>query len=675
MNAASFLAVRIAEPPPALQQTHASPVDSVVVESPLPGGVAAVVRYLLNAVPSWLQIGGVVVGGILAVLVIVLLVRRRRAIGGWFIAQSRAVKIAVAVVATLLIVGVAGAGTATWNYTQHSNDFCTGCHVMNPAFQQFSGTENKHADLSCHACHQQPLSASVRQLYLWVAERPEGIGEHAPIDNSVCETCHVTGDTATWQRIATTAGHRVHLESDSASLRDLQCVTCHGVEVHRFRPAAETCAQSGCHSTEDTEIVLGRMASQTVQHCSSCHEFTAPVPALATVDSARGTLVPGGVQCLGCHEMRAVLADFDESRDPHGGKCGVCHNPHTQTTPAAAIASCANCHEDWRNEPFHVSANHRRVGERCLTCHVAHQAAVDASGCEACHLRVRSRGTLRPPLPFDTSAALRRTDTTTAQHVPVLAPLAPQHVVASAPRRSGPFVDDAGDDGATPEPHYITPASQVTQVRSPAPAVADSFPHSRHVSMACIVCHRTGSGQGRLTFEAPRGCDICHHQAPQQSRCERCHQTEEYGVPQPQTVTITVADRPPRPRSVDFVHERHAARPCLECHTTPVTLAPAPEKAQCTDCHAEHHAADRSCSTCHPIAEPRAAHPTLEIAHQRCDACHTRTTIEQLTPTRSFCSTCHEPARTEHYEPRECSVCHLLAQPEAYRARLLTPQR
>src|SRR6185436_12687281 len=110
----------------------------------------------------------------------------------------------------------------------------------------------------------------------WVAERPLKIKEHSKVPNRVCEGCHVTADTAKWQRIAATAGHRVHLESDSASLKNLQCVKCHGVEVHRFRAVDKTCGQSDCHKTTDTDIVLGKMALQTVRHCAGCHAFTAP---------------------------------------------------------------------------------------------------------------------------------------------------------------------------------------------------------------------------------------------------------------------------------------------------------------------------------------------------------------------------------------------------------------
>ena len=165
----------------ALQQAPVSPapVDSVVVESPLPGGVATVVRFLMNNVPPWVQIGGIVVGLVVAVAVLWLIVRRRQAIRAWLGSRSRGVAIALASGAAVAAIAVVAMGTATWNYTQHSNEFCTGCHVMAPAFQRFGSAQNKHAELSCHDCHQQSLYASARQVAVWVAERPEKIPAHA----------------------------------------------------------------------------------------------------------------------------------------------------------------------------------------------------------------------------------------------------------------------------------------------------------------------------------------------------------------------------------------------------------------------------------------------------------------------------------------------------------------
>lgn len=214
---------------------------------------------------------------------------------------------------------------------------------------------------------------------------------------------------------------------------------------------------------------------------------------------------------------------------------------------------------------------------------------------------------------------------------------------------------------------------------APAPlgaiAEPDSFPHARHEKLACLECHQTGDGHGRLTFERPRGCANCHHQASARARCESCHSPEEYSAPRPMVATVTVAGHPPRPRPVEFRHALHVKNACLECHTTPVTLAPAPAKAGCSDCHEDHHAAGRTCSSCHSIAQPKEAHRTIEVAHQRCDACHAATTVARLTPTRSLCSTCHLEKAKNHYDQKECTVCHFLSDPLAYRSRLLTRSR
>ena len=347
------------------QQAHAATTgDSVVVESPLPGGIAEIVRFLLNTVPPWVQIGGVVVGAIVAVFVLRLLFVRRGPIYGWLSSRDRGVKVALGAVAVVLIVVAGGMGAATWNYTQHSNEFCVGCHVMNPAFQKFSDAKNKHGKLSCHDCHQQSLYASARQLYLWVAERPEKIGKHAKVPNEVCEACHVTGDTATWQRIASTAGHRVHLESDSSALKDVQCVSCHGIEVHRFLPVSQTCGQSGCHKPSETKIVLGKMAEQTDFHCTSCHEFTADVPALATRDSARGTLVPGKTECLACHRWKKSSRKH-EAKDPPRGKCGRATTRTCRKRGGGQDASRRGLSRELARGTFHMGASHTRAAP-CL---------------------------------------------------------------------------------------------------------------------------------------------------------------------------------------------------------------------------------------------------------------------------------------------------------------------
>lgn len=204
----------------------------------------------------------------------------------------------------------------------------------------------------------------------------------------------------------------------------------------------------------------------------------------------------------------------------------------------------------------------------------------------------------------------------------------------------------------------------------PPPAKADTFAHTRHAKIACLVCHQTTSASARLTFQPPRGCQICHHQKAASANCATCHQSQELAAPQKVTVTVAVPGHSPVPRPVDFFHARHASRKCVDCHTAPVTLAPAPAIAQCKNCHDEHHAAGRTCSSCHTLADPKAAHASLEVAHQRCDACHTATTVAQLTPTRTFCSTCHATKAADHYAPKECTTCHFLSEPGSYRGKL-----
>jgi hypothetical protein len=354
------------------------------IESPLPGGLASVVRFFLNF-PQPLQIAGVVVGAMLALVVSVVLWRRRAAVWTWLTTRPRVAYAWAGGLGAILVVSGAGAGLLGWNYVQHDNGFCTGCHVMGPAFVKF--TQSEHSQLECHDCHTQPISASARQLYLWVLERPEDIGEHAPVATEVCARCHIQDDPEeTWQAIAATQGHQVHLTSDDSALANVQCVTCHAPALHRFAPAEATCAQSGCHLPAETNIVLGAMAgSETTMHCLGCHQYTAP--AVADGQIGAGGIVPPLEACGGCHGMQPIIAEFMPGNDPHQAVCGACHNPHNQTTPAAALETCASagCHSDPEAlTPFHRGL-HEGVVENCATCHSAHDFVADGADCRSCH--------------------------------------------------------------------------------------------------------------------------------------------------------------------------------------------------------------------------------------------------------------------------------------------------
>ncbi|HET8634879.1 MAG TPA: cytochrome c3 family protein [Gemmatimonadales bacterium] len=620
-------------------------IDSTIQRPHLSDPVITVVQWIFQR-PPWLMWGGAVLAAIVAVLVARLLWRSRQQIGSWVRSRGLALQLVLAGLAALVLVLAAGMGYRTNQFVQHDNRFCNGCHIfvgsgeawVLPDTGNYSlvhRLEGKHDTLSCHACHALKVGKEAVKLVFWMSGRREKeIPPHAKVPRDVCERCHVRGDArASWQAIASTAGHRTHLESDTLAGK-VDCLTCHAQTAHRFQPVNATCAQQGCHFSDSVRIRLGRMANQTSMHCTACHQFTREVPALATRDSAAAALVPTMEQCASCHQMKALIADFNPARDPHKGTCGMCHNPHQQSRPQAALKSCASagCHSNWRDEPFHVGLRHRAVAEQCQTCHPPHSARVDASDCIGCHnsVRERTRGRLRPPLPFDTTAALRRVS---------LGATVPASVRDSPGPKVNPF------------------------------APADSFSHSRHRRLPCLTCHTTSTGHGDLTFERPRGCQICHHQAPAASRCSTCHEANELLRSIAETVTVQVRQRPPRARAVGFAHVVHDSIACTTCHVTPVSLAPADSVTRCTECHVEHHQQQRDCSTCHTGSEIRPAHARPVEAHRNCDDCHTASTVRQLHPTRALCLTCHT-AQASHFAERECVTCHFLASPDRYREHL-----
>jgi hypothetical protein len=620
-------------------------LDSVVVEPAVPDPFVPIVQWIFQR-PPWVMQLGIVIAALVLSTIVVLVVRRRQSIRDWLKSRPPRTLYLLAGGVVAIAISVAVLGWKANQYMMHDNNFCQGCHIFVPSGHAWvkpdTGTyllvnalEGKHDTLSCHACHPFELAAQTRELYFWIVDRPADVPPHGKVPRDICEQCHVQGAASEkWQAIASTAGHRTHFESDSVKRiaagfdeglvnDEIACLTCHARSAHRFQPADSTCAQQGCHLTDEIDIRLGGMADQTGLHCSVCHNFTAEVPALATRDSAAGTLRPARSECLGCHEMRAVLTDFDPAADPHGGTCGMCHNPHSQVRPEDALKSCttAGCHGDWKKVPFHTGAAHRGVAEQCQTCHQPHSARVDASECTACHTEVeeRTRGRLRPPQPFDTTRALRQTSL-----------------------------------GAT------------VRLGVPPP---DSFSHDRHRNLACLTCHVPNAPRSRLTFEQPRGCQICHHQAPASSRCTECHESADFTRPVAATITVTVGDAAPREREAAFSHPVHAEVSCVSCHSTPVALAPADSVRSCAACHAAHHEAQRTCADCHRTDAVIPAHSGLEDPHSGCTSCHAAATVAVIEPARSFCLGCHS-ASVDHYSPRECSSCHFLAQPAQLRPGL-----
>ena len=600
----------------ALPQNLADTVrDTAVVKTPLPGGVGVFVRWMMN-LPTWIQIAGAVVGATIAAAVLWFLWKRRFAIWTWITTRSRGVKIALAGVVLVIAAGSAAFGVVSWNYMMHNNDFCVSCHVMTPAFSRFQHSE--HKQLQCHDCHQQSIFASMRQLVLWVAEKPQAIPPHSKVPNKVCGECHIqkAGQDSVWKRISATAGHRVHFTSDSAVLKNIQCVKCHGVEVHHFVPVDSTCGQSGCH--KGLPMRIAKMKNQTTLHCMKCHQFTLKVAEAISHDSARKTLQPTFDQCAGCHEMQKMMGSYDVALDPHQGVCGSCHNPHTQDSPKTAWTTCAKsgCHTNARDlSPFHKGIETAALA-KCESCHPAHTWAVSGGKCLDCHKSIYED---RPPGARDRAGVARLTS------------FDPQ--------------GGAGGLGYTGPEH---------------------FSHRRHRDVPCTNCHSTGKQHGALLVRSQAECQSCHHAQPASrpggavagtfSRsCTSCHAGAGLRQSIADTVSMKLtAWKAPRQRVLSFSHDKHAGSDCLLCHATPVTLA-VPAGKSCESCHAKHHVPETQCRSCHPPA--KAAH-TRE-AHLGCASaqCHAPETVSGLQAKRNVCLVCHQDKVT-HRQGKECAACH-----------------
>ncbi|MGZ9247796.1 MAG: hypothetical protein ACXW61_18570, partial [Gemmatirosa sp.] len=630
-------------------------LDSVLVKSPLPGGIDSVARWLFN-LPQWLQIAGFVLGVVAALAVAVVLWRRRREILAWLGTRSRAWKIAYVAAASAIVLAAAGGGTASWNYMQHENDFCVSCHVMTPAFQRFRTSE--HRKLECHACHQQSIFASARELYYWVAERPEKIPAHAPVPTRICASCHIQNDPdSTWKRVIATAGHRVHLFSDSAALQGkVECVTCHGQEVHRFVPSDQTCGQSGCHDQGDTQIRLGKMASQTALHCTGCHQFTRSVTEAFPVDSARAAMMPGQPQCLACHDMRVQLAELDPRREPHGATCGACHNPHTQETPRKAFESCtaSGCHVGVDTiTPMHRGLPPRAVAD-CAQCHQAHGWKVQATACVDCHADIFGGAGAR--------SAARRTADAGGVGTHASAAPAPQDVgllrVASAGPPAAYFAHGAVSQAQPP-------ATATQSRRATTGGRAPPFSHPIHRDVGCTSCHTSERRHGETLVRTARDCASCHHRADRATSCTGCHAEREPAAPTRVATRVTpAAGVAPRTRELPFAHTPHREVACRDCHTAPETLA---VERTCASCHAEHHVPTATCVACH-AGPVKAAHRLS--AHEGCSAsgCHVSAVGASLPPRRGVCLSCHQDM-TQHRPGRECADCHRVTWPTAAERR------
>jgi hypothetical protein len=635
-------------PPQGLHVDVRAPGDTMTVFHP-PRDITlveSVIRWFFS-VPQWVQLAGAAIAIVVAVVAIFLVWREARAIRAWFRELHHTTpifwKVVLGLTAAGTLIGMAGMGTTFFVYSQNNNQFCISCHQLHDeVYQRF--LQSKHhriANLRCHDCHDEPLMAEVEQVAKWMLWRPSSVGPHAPVPRGVCAGCHIKQrPDSTWQRIIATAGHSVHLQTDTAKKLHVECLTCHGVTAHRFVPVAQTCSQSGCHKA--MPIKLGKMAEQTSLHCVTCHRFTAPVKESNVEHVGLAELVPREQNCLSCHAMQRVIERFVPANDAHKGRCGDCHNPHTQLTPAAAYKTCTNsgCHARADTlTPFH-RGTHQAAFARCGSCHQEHSWKVQGRACLDCHANIFKRP---PRIPFPPRQS-RTSMTRSPRFVGQLA-------------ASGDATLFVAELLAPISPQQEQPPAGPTRFARSRDTVL--FSHATHRGLTCTACHTVaGPSHGSVKLRSVRDCQACHHGPTLRDlgggkdACLQCHPAA--GLPaRPQTVNVLTSTlATPVARRLPFAHTTHAAVGCAECHTTPVTLA---ATLTCAGCHQSHHEAARDCTTCHSAYD---AHRGKQV-HVGCggSGCHSDRSVLALGPARNVCLSCHVNQIT-HKPDRDCASCH-----------------
>lgn len=240
-----------------------------------------------------------------------------------------------------------------YDYTQNNPKFCTSCHLMNEAYDTWE-VSAMH-DLECHKCHEASMAESMQHVIDVLTKNPEEVTKPVSIENDMCETCHASNDPQ-WLQVVNTAGHEVHLNGANAHA---ECIECHGMELHIFRPPEEPCLE--CHDVEGVHA-----ETSFISECLTCHDF------LVEGDD----LTPDNDNCVECHSDAGEVTVSMPEGTHIDTTCTNCHNPHGD----AIAEDCSECHSV--DEGLHDVAAH----SNCVSCHVPHEVADIRDTCESCHL-------------------------------------------------------------------------------------------------------------------------------------------------------------------------------------------------------------------------------------------------------------------------------------------------
>ena len=279
---------------------------------------------------------------------------RRRALRSWLARQPRIWIVLGAIVLGGAAAVVAFGGYTIVDYTMTNPAFCRSCHIMETAWTRWASSEHRKVD--CHACHQQSVAESARQVIVFALRHPERVGKHADVPADRCRNCHASGDP-TWRQIAETAGHVVHAQN-----RGIECVVCHSTAVHRLKPVVTICAN--CHVAQAEGARAIKITQMADFHCVDCHQFL----------RENSPLRPTQLTCLQCHQ---TIPPKRTVGWPAGGPmsslaCGTCHKPHEKAQP---VVTCTSCHPA-PNPAIHpretVTAGARSY-TACTACHQPHR--------------------------------------------------------------------------------------------------------------------------------------------------------------------------------------------------------------------------------------------------------------------------------------------------------------
>jgi len=461
---------------------------------------------------------------------------------------------------------------------------CQTCHSTTVAFKEASARFDHataafqlvgaHEAVTCARCHADGVFRGV--TFASCTDCHTDL--HRPTFGTTCTSCH-TNDS--WR--TTTVNHARTAFPLKGKHARVDCAACHRQPTMRAKPKADACVT--CHA----DVHRGTFK----QDCNACHSESgfesAPFDHAQTKFLLTGK--HDGLACVKCH-----TATMPALRSVATARTAALTRPSTATTVdfRGLKTACVSCHAD---------LHRAELGTSCENCHslasfkipgYTHQrpqeffAAQHAQvACEKCHVPAPSTAPARSAQPVF-AVAFKNTSTACAScHKDVhLGQLGAECQACHALQRAKFAVTDFS--------HTTTRFALM----------------GRHEFLTCARCHTSESGvfpAGPGTAVRYKGvgteCRACHadvHLGQVSDRCETCHGSETFKVP----------DYTHTARSVfGFFTGKHATASCADCHKSSTGRFPSATgtairfsmNAACVTCHADIHqgALGPNCATCH----------------------------------------------------------------------------